>query len=196
MNLSKHHWNYFLAIEKDLDNLTRFVEFHEDNFETYSIELTRILLTTSSEIDVLLKLICNEINSEKKYSNINDYRDIITEHQKEMILETIFVHRYGFEFNPWKDWLHQKTPVWWKRHNQVKHDRHIHFNKASLENTLNALGALYITVSYYYLYEYKKLYSKSKVDINMNRVCELLNPKPCLFQFKNEYHRHPVYFYD
>ena len=33
------HWNYFLAMEEDLDRLSRFVEFTTNNYECYSIEL-------------------------------------------------------------------------------------------------------------------------------------------------------------
>ncbi len=32
----KHHWNYFLAIEKDLENLSRYIEFSDANLGTYS----------------------------------------------------------------------------------------------------------------------------------------------------------------
>lgn len=52
------HWNYFLAIEKDLENLSRYIEFDESNLKTYSIELTHILFSASSEVDVVMKQLC------------------------------------------------------------------------------------------------------------------------------------------
>ncbi len=36
---SKIHWNYFLALENDLDRLSRYVEFTTPNYPVYSIEL-------------------------------------------------------------------------------------------------------------------------------------------------------------
>jgi hypothetical protein len=33
------HWNYFLALEKDLETVSRYIEFSRDNLNTYSIEL-------------------------------------------------------------------------------------------------------------------------------------------------------------
>ncbi|GEM_PF-733291 len=42
------HWNYYLAIESDLENLTRYIEFHPDNFATYSIENAKLLMTATS----------------------------------------------------------------------------------------------------------------------------------------------------
>ena len=50
----KHHWNYFLAIEKDLEHLSRYIEFSDANLGTYSIELTHLLLSASSEVDVVM----------------------------------------------------------------------------------------------------------------------------------------------
>ena len=46
------HWNYYIALEQDLSKVSRFIEFSEDNFETYSIELAHLLLAASSEVDV------------------------------------------------------------------------------------------------------------------------------------------------
>ena len=59
---TKHHWNYFLAIEKDLEKLSRYIEFSNDNLDTYSIELTHILLSSSSEVDVIMKQLCLLMN--------------------------------------------------------------------------------------------------------------------------------------
>jgi uncharacterized protein YozE (UPF0346 family) len=38
------HWNYFPAVEEDLHQLSRYIEFAEDNFGTFSIELTKFSL--------------------------------------------------------------------------------------------------------------------------------------------------------
>lgn len=71
------HWNYFLAIEKDLENLSRYIEFAEPNLNTYSIELTHILFSASSEVDVVMKQLCNLIDPGQKVENIDDYRVLI-----------------------------------------------------------------------------------------------------------------------
>ena len=56
--MQESHWNYFLAIEEDLENLSRYIELREDNFATYSIETAKILMAASQEVDVLFKAIC------------------------------------------------------------------------------------------------------------------------------------------
>ena len=52
------HWNYFLALEADVCKLSRYIELQKDNYETYSIELVRILFAACSEIEVVMKLLC------------------------------------------------------------------------------------------------------------------------------------------
>jgi len=52
------HWSYFLALEQDIQRLSRFVEFNSNNFATFSLEMAHLLLASSSEIDVVLKMLC------------------------------------------------------------------------------------------------------------------------------------------
>jgi hypothetical protein len=52
------HWDYYLTLEEDLKNLARYIDINSNNFNTYSIELVRILQIAASEIDVVLKLLC------------------------------------------------------------------------------------------------------------------------------------------
>jgi hypothetical protein len=56
--LPLNHWNYFLPLESDLKNISRYIEIHPKNFKTFSIGLTQLFLATCSEIDVILKEIC------------------------------------------------------------------------------------------------------------------------------------------
>lgn len=36
---SKLHWNYFLALECDMEQAGRYIEFTSENFRVYTIEL-------------------------------------------------------------------------------------------------------------------------------------------------------------
>jgi len=44
------HWNYFLALEKDLEATSRYVEFSTANLDTYSIEFAHLLLSSASRL--------------------------------------------------------------------------------------------------------------------------------------------------
>ena len=56
----KIHGNYFLALEHDLEVISRYIKFREENFDVFSIELARLLLASASEVDVIAKLLCKK----------------------------------------------------------------------------------------------------------------------------------------
>ncbi len=142
------HWNYFLALEQDVSTLSRYIEFSKRNYDTYSLELAHLLFAAASEVDVLAKILCSEIDSRKRPKNISDYQKIITKEFPEFGREKIFIPRYGLQLRPWENWLKAKSPVWWISYNKVKHQRDQHFADATLHNALNAIGALLVLIFY------------------------------------------------
>ncbi len=151
-------WNYYLAIEDDLRNLTRFIDFSNKNLSTYSIELARLLLAAASEVDVILKKFCILLDNAKSPGNINDYKNIIIDKCDDIINEEIIIHRYGLKTKPLSNWGNDKNPDWWKSYNNVKHERNLYFKEANLKNTINAIGALYIINMYYYKYKFSEVF--------------------------------------
>jgi hypothetical protein len=154
------HWDYFLSLDSDLNEISKFIEVHSDNFKTYSIQLARLYLSACSEVDVISKLFCevispgqlHQIMSKRQYSNIADYRQVITEHCPKFYKMTINLPRYGFSVIPWLDYKAGKTPSWWTEYNDVKHNRDIFFHKANLRNTIESIAGLFVLTVYYYSY--------------------------------------------
>ena len=146
------HWNYLLAIEKDLENLSRFVEFHDDNFKCYSIEISRILMASAAEVDVVCRQICVELNNTSKADNILDYRTEILNHHKKIPSYTVIIPRYGLEMTPWSNWKNRKhmVPFWWTAYNKIKHHRHTNYHLGNLKNALNAAAGLFVMTLYLY----------------------------------------------
>jgi hypothetical protein len=145
------HWNYFLALENDLAHLSRFVEFHEDNFETYSIEMAHLLFGASSEVDVVLALLCQKLKGEPRRNGINIYKSIILSSLPEIATTQVTIPRFGIVLTPFDNWHGtDKNPNWWCAYNKVKHERDTHFPKANLKNVLNSIGALFIVLLYWY----------------------------------------------
>ncbi len=179
------HWNYFLALESDLELVARFIEFIEENFKTYSIELAHLLLASSSEIDVIMKELCSFLAPGEKAENIDDYRNIIKTKKPEFIEEPVYISRYGLSLNPWENWKVEKNPFWWRSYNNVKHERNIYFNEANLNNVVNALGALLITNFYYYCAKSTKKEGKKANPMTITRS---LQPESKLFRLKNKYY--------
>ena len=146
----KLHWNYFLALERDLELASRYVEFCQQNFNVYSIEFAHLLFAAASEVDVVAKLLCEHIAPEKPRGNIDNYRDAITEKLPALPTTQISVPRYGLDLVPWDNWTGCTNPHWWRSYNNVKHERDVYFEEATLKNALNALGGLLVLTYYYY----------------------------------------------
>jgi hypothetical protein len=184
------HWNYFLALDEDLAHLSRYIEFTEDNYDTYSIELAHLLLASASEIDVTLKLLCNLKNVERDHQKIIHYIPTIKSHIAELITEKCFIPRYGIELNPWGDIADSdESPLWWKAYNKVKHERNIMFKQASLKNVLNSMAALSLANLYLYRELYKgdeQVYEPSV--LHMKRLTSKLSPHASVIKFNDDYY--------
>lgn len=145
------HWNYLLAIEGDLERLSRFIEFDERNFDCFSIEISRILLASGAEVDVVCKQICKKLNSSSFANGINRYRDEICAVYPHIPDFEVLLPRYGLTLTPWDNWNQPNgVPIWWTAYNKIKHHRDSEYHRANLKNALNAICGLFIMVLYLY----------------------------------------------
>lgn len=157
-------WEFFLAIESDLAKTTRFVEFHKDNFKTYSVEFARILLSASSEVDVLFKELCSIIDPNKNYYGrkitIKDYRECITSRYPKFHAIEVLIPQYDLTRKPWKEWPRNSgvNPSWWDSYNNVKHHRNTKYNEANLENAIDSVAALFALVLYFLRVKYNETF--------------------------------------
>jgi hypothetical protein len=142
------YWQHFLALEADFAATSRYVEFAQPNFRTYSTEFAKLLLAIGSEVDVLCKIICEKIDPAAKRGNIDDYRACIVPHNTRIIAEEVLIRRYDLLFKPWDAWSRGQNPTWWRSYNNVKHERSANFPEANLENCANALSGLFVAVLY------------------------------------------------
>ena len=162
------HWNYLLALEQDIIRVADYIELSEDNFNTYSVELLKLNLSIGSEIDVVLKLLCEAYSPDEKYSSIKDYKNCINQRIPGLIIESISIPRYNLEFKPFKeiDTVTSdgyKSPFWWQDYNRIKHHRNSDYQKANLKNVLYSfagllLANLYLIVTLNQLKNIKDLY--------------------------------------
>lgn len=161
------HWNYFIALEEDLDRLARFVDLSGQNDNTYSIEIARLFLSASAEVDVVLKGLVRKHDAQSHAASINAYYPEVTAHCPNFVRYSITIPRYSITLTPWIDWAPNTPPKWWSDHNKVKHHRDQHFDLATLKNCLNAVAALMVTVIH--------LYSEQAVQGELLLLPRLLN---------------------
>jgi hypothetical protein len=166
------HWQYFVALCHDLERVARYVEISKDNFSVYSIELARLYLAAGSEIDVVAKLLCQQVDSSAKLEGINTYRTTILKKYPNMPSVEVILPRYEISFYPRQDWSKGSNPSWWKAYNNVKHERDKHYKAANLENTLSAIAGLLTFIGY--------LHSKELLGYQ-------LMPQPEFMRFSSKY---------
>lgn len=144
------HWNYFLSLEDDVVLMSRYLELTEHNFSAYSLELARILFAAASEVDVVSKRLCAQLNPESRADNITKYKREILASHPEIVHSAVEIPRFGLALTPWKQWEGDENPLWWKAYNNVKHHRDTHFKDASLKNALNAVAGLFVLLLFFY----------------------------------------------
>ncbi|SRR6266511_1388173 len=184
-NPSKLHWNYFLALERDMELVARYIEFCEANFEVYSLELAHLLFAAASEVDVVAKLLCEQISPQMPRTNINKYKAVILPAIPELPDTVVSVPRYGLSFRPWSNWADRSNPLWWRSYNNVKHQRDVHFKQATLKNALNALGALLIVTFHYYA---RKLANPPMLVLLPRDATHELQPESVLLRLPEEWY--------
>jgi hypothetical protein len=171
--LNPPYWQYFLAIEDDLLKSSRYVEFVPENFHVHSIEFARILISSSSEIDVIAKELCQLLSSKSKCEDMVDYKTIILKHYPLFLTMEMNIPRFSLNSKPWDAWVRGEKLDWWKAYNEVKHERSKHYGKATLGNAMDSVAALFSLL----LYFYRQL---CNLDGTF-RVEYFLNPPPQLF---------------
>ena len=100
----QHDWNYFLALDSDVAQLSRYLEITPANFDAYSIELARILFAAASEVDVIAKGLCKKLDNDSKANNINKYREAVRLHYPQITNTLVEMPRFGLTLHPWQKW--------------------------------------------------------------------------------------------
>jgi hypothetical protein len=142
------HWNYLLALDADTAVVARYVEFNPANYNTYSIELARLLMAAAAEVDVVAKIACSRVNPATTAGNIEEYRLELVPARPNLPGYPIQINRFGLDFEPWINWSTGTHPDWWRAYNAVKHERNNEYAQANLKNALNAVAGLYVMLIY------------------------------------------------
>jgi|SRR5271166_2173709 len=146
------HWSFFEMIDEELHTFSRYVDFSEANFPTYSVYLARLYVSICSEIDVVAKLLCKRIKPDEDPGNIRDYRRIIPAHRSFLPKLEITILPIPLVLTPWQNWQETQgnaSPDWWESHQNVKHHRDEFFKEANLGNVLKSAAGLLVLLTYW-----------------------------------------------
>ena len=154
---ANYYWEYCLSIEKNLERTTDFVEVCSHNETTYSFEYVKIIMLACSEIDVLCRLLCKEIDPTSDYDDsstrtgdISKYATIILNRFPKIITVEIYDEKKRCSIIPFKNWTIHSAPTWWKEYQKVKHYRHSEYKYATQYNAFYSVAGLIILNLYLY----------------------------------------------
>lgn len=142
------YWKQYIMLEKEFTKTVKYVALDTINFETYSDAYMKLIIQIGSEVDIVSKALCKEINNASKARSIEQYQNDIVSCFPDFY--NVLVKSEMIDLVPWDSWKIPSSPVWWKEYNAVKHNRNDkedgvkeNYKYATLENTINALAGLY-----------------------------------------------------
>ena len=149
-------WSAFINLYSDLESTFRFIEPVNKHLSVYSLRYYELLLRAATEFESVCKneIIKNHLsNKNREKLNIEDYFKL-EEHFKRISnngpIRQLANWKIGFHFDPilyrqpLSNWKSDYKLSWYKDYNEVKHNRQQFFEKANLENVLDAIGSLFI----------------------------------------------------
>ena len=167
----QRYWKYYLLLEKDFLDTERYLAIDELNFNAFSNEYVKQYQTICSEIDVIAKSFCKELDMHFSGNKIDSYCKVILDNNADFANRIVNVKNRSIKIVPWQNWQYSTeikangankivatNPDWWKKYNKIKHNRTTistetqlpYYKLANQKNTLYALAALFQLELYYY----------------------------------------------
>lgn len=145
----KNCWYYYLSIEKDLNETSRYIEPNGQE-NVYSFEFQKIIMLCGAEIETIFKLICSAIDEKRVCGNIGEYKSVILGSYPKIGEAQVVVPRWNSKkIYPFEGWA--RGPLkWWSAYTEVKHNRATAFSIATYKNAVCSLAALYVLILYLY----------------------------------------------
>ena len=139
----------YKILENDLKVLFEYVEPCDNNLHTTSFRLYELLLRSCTELETNCKRIleANGYNlgscpSMSDYCKV-EYATKLSEY--EAVLDYWRPNRRVLK--PFENWSTSQSLSWYQAYNQVKHDRQVNFEKACLDNVINAVAGVLIILN-------------------------------------------------
>ncbi|WP_225340333.1 hypothetical protein [Lysinibacillus capsici] len=162
------YWPVYKNLEKEFLKLADYIHITDDQLKVYSMHIADLIVRCAIEIEAISKEIYQELGGNMTLTDTNgSRRDLyfdtdcldLLERKWKISKKEIAISATNLYFN--NDSNKVLKPLYkankrgssgckWKQAYQaVKHDRRNSLKKATIENLLNALGALYILNLYY-----------------------------------------------
>ena len=178
-------WPVYKSLEKEVLKLADYIHFSDDQTKVYSMHIANLIIRCSIEIEAISKELYISLEGNQFPTNSNgEKRDLYFDtdcinllvekwniDKKRVIVSAptfYFVNENNKILTPLKKANRRGSSgsKWKRAYQAVKHDRKDSLNMATVENLLNAMGALYI-LNLYYKDECIKIEESSKFDMSL-----------------------------
>lgn len=130
-------------LEIEFLEFEKIVPYSTEAENTYSPKLRPILQTACTDIEGVLKFLIEFLKKKPKQKNFMDMFKQLN--SKNMLSIQKVSHRESrCIFTPFELGCNRYAPFWWRAYNKTKHELPEGAKCATIENTINALGALLI----------------------------------------------------
>lgn len=141
-------WDYYLVLERDLENTSRYVE-PVGQETVYSYEFMKLIILACTEIEAILKLLCKESSSGSSTAgNMCAYKQEILSRFPKIVEAEVFIPRLDKFVKPFEGWDTGKL-FWWGTYQDVKHNQVENLSMATYRVAVTAISALYILIFYF-----------------------------------------------
>ena len=155
------NWHTYKYLETRMLETSRYVTFAPENVSTWSENFADLLILTGSAVDSFFRDmgVCpcvathpkfidakKGIGTKKRKWDIHDFMkayEPVYELSKNEVSRPFGLSNLGTR-TPFKSFADNRPPVWWSAYNHIKHEYYSKITEATLENILDALGALLI----------------------------------------------------
>ncbi|HKL20642.1 MAG TPA: hypothetical protein VJ904_02480 [Tichowtungia sp.] len=138
-------WHYFLLLESDFAAAARHLVGTERNDTACSIEFAKQIVCICTECEALLKQISQSIFPKNNAANMGHYKRTLLGHYPDIHKAAVLLRPNQRTLHPFEAWGDSGGRIdWWNAYQDIKYHRDSNFEKATLKNTLEALGALLI----------------------------------------------------
>ncbi|MBD5466674.1 MAG: hypothetical protein HDR21_00805 [Lachnospiraceae bacterium] len=147
----KLYWKQYQLLERDLIETDEYVSIDKGNYDTFSNQYMKLLLTICSEMDSIAEFLCGSIDDKIPFG-IKNKLDVLAEKYPNLKKYRVNTkYPYDIKNITPMDKFHDSISDWWQAYNDVKHRRmetndagRYNYTKANLKSVLYALAALYI----------------------------------------------------
>lgn len=152
-----HYVRAFLLIQQDLQSIFEYVEPSDECRAAYSYRIHALFMRTCIEVEANFKAILEENLytpparlTMEYYRKLDDTHHLSSYEVKLPIWNG--VNSVFKPFEPWKNGRGNKAAqnvglAWYQAYNKSKHDRHVAFKSANLENLVNAVSGLLVLLT-------------------------------------------------